>query len=155
VISGGWLTSGFVTPDNSPSASPLPQPFYSDQMAIADIIDFRKVGAKVHGMLITDVLDQTPLISAIVIAEEQRKHFLDKPAAIEGTVIGRNLTGASIQLENAHTGVEVKVKGVPENNRLKFTVTGCERIKVTLKTLVAGCLGQFGGLYSSPIFFIL
>jgi hypothetical protein len=97
--------------------------FVKDPMAIADIVDFRKAAAKVHGMLITDALDQPPLISAIVIDEEQRKHFLDQPATIEGTIVGKNLTGAKIQLENAPTGVEVQVKGIPDSNRLSFTLT--------------------------------
>src|SRR6185295_2274686 len=73
--------------------------FVKDPMAVADIVDFRKAAAKVHGMLITDALDQPPLISAIEINEEQTKHFLDEPATVEGIIVGKNLTDARVQLE--------------------------------------------------------
>jgi len=91
----------------------------SDSIAV----DFRKAVPVVHGMLITDALDQPPLISAIQFDEEQAKHFLDQPATAEGIIVGKNLTGAKVQLENAPAGVEVKVKGTPESNRLTFTLT--------------------------------
>lgn len=105
----------------------LQKRFYKNPLSIVEKkIDFRKARAEVRGMLITDVLDQPPLISAVVINEDQRAHFTDKPATIEGTIIGRNLTGAGIQIEN--DGMEIKLKGAPESNRLTFTLTSKEPI---------------------------
>jgi hypothetical protein len=106
----------------------LRQRFYKDPAAITDIIDFRKAVAVVQGMLITDILEQAPFISTVVINDDQRLHFVDKPASIEGTIVGKNLTGASIQLEDAPAGAEVKVKGIPESNRLNFILTSTNPI---------------------------
>ena len=104
----------------------LQKRFYKDPMSIADIIDFRNAKAKVRGMLITDVLDLPPLISAIVIGDDQRTHFTDIPATIEGTIVGRNLTGAGIQIDNK--GMEIKLKGTPESTRLAFILTAKEPV---------------------------
>lgn len=104
----------------------LQKRFYKDPMSIADIMDFRKAKAKVRGMLITDVLDLPPLISAVVIGDDQRAHFTDIPATIEGTIVGRNLTGAGIQIDNK--GMEIKLQGTPESTRLSFILTAKEPI---------------------------
>jgi putative Ig domain-containing protein len=104
----------------------LQKRFYKDPMSIADIMDFRNAKARVRGMLITDVLDLPPLISAVVIGEDQRAHYTDSPATIEGTVVGRNLAGAGIQIDNK--GMEIRLKGTPESTRLTFILTAKEPI---------------------------
>jgi hypothetical protein len=112
----------------------LQKRFYKDPMSIADLIDFRKAKARVKGMLITDVLDQPPFINTVEIDLAQRQHFSERPVAVEGRVIGKNLTGASIQIESASTNiklpasVKVERKGVPESNELAFTITSDEPI---------------------------
>ncbi len=100
--------------------------FYKDPLSIADIIDFRRAKAEVSGILITDVLDQPPLISAVVIRDDQKAHFSDKPAKFEGTIVGRNLTGSSVRIDNK--GMTIEVKGTPESNRINFEVKSDEPI---------------------------
>ena len=104
----------------------LQKRFFKDPMSIADIIDFRNAKARVRGMLITDVLDLPPLISAVVIGDDQRAHFTDSPATIEGMVVGRNLAGAGVQIDNK--GMEIKLKGTPESTRISFILTAKEPI---------------------------
>ncbi len=95
--------------------------FRKDPLSIANQIDFRNLGASVHGVFMTLVEEAPPAITSIEIPQsEMRKFAADKPE-VKGQILGKRLEGAELSVDGP-ANLNVSVNGEPEENRIRFTL---------------------------------
>jgi len=101
----------------------LRKQFWKDPTSIQKDIDFRLVVVKVDGVFITEVVEQQPSVTSVVIDPDEMKKFGEGKPQVKGSVIGQSLGGSTLKLKNDKPeGLSISVKGTPEDKRIEFTI---------------------------------
>lgn len=111
-----WNDPTSLYPENLPKPSPSPSPSGPPS------VDFRKAIALVDGSFITEVENLPPLVTGVHINPAQALEFLKPRPVVEGYITGQYLQDSNIELANPPEGMEIVLKGTPDNNRLYFII---------------------------------
>jgi hypothetical protein len=96
-----------------------------------DTIDFRKAIALVDGSFITEIENLPPLVTGVHIDPAQALEFLKPRPVVEGYLVGQFLRNSDIDLLNPPEGMEISLKGKPDDNRLFFIIRSDRRVPRT------------------------
>jgi hypothetical protein len=118
--------------------SDLRKKYYNDPIKIAELKNFRRAKPIIYGMLITEVLAQPATLLGAFVDDDQKERFFKFPYKVPAYILGRNLTGAQISLENKPGDIDVEMAGLAEGNRLGFFIESSKPISnnITLHLLV-------------------
>jgi hypothetical protein len=117
-----WNDPTSLYPENLPAPSPTPSSAASPWPYGPPSVDFRKAIALVDGSFITEVENLPPLVTGVRVDPSQALEFMKPRPVVEGYITGQYLRESDIDLLNPPEGMEVVLKGKPDNNRLYFTV---------------------------------
>jgi hypothetical protein len=118
-----WNDPTSLYPENLPAPSPSPSPSPASSMGAGPpSVDFRKAIALVEGSFITEVQNLPPLVTGVRIDPAQALEFLKSRPVVEGFITGQYLRDTDIDLLSPPEGMDVVLKGKPDNNRLYFTI---------------------------------
>jgi hypothetical protein len=89
---------------------------------IRQCVDFRRVSVYVDGDFITEVSNMPPIVSAVQFLDSEVQKFENEKPVVKGTVVGRFLTGTSVDFENVPEGLSVTRDGDSTADRLSFII---------------------------------
>jgi hypothetical protein len=95
--------------------------FWKDPLSIVHQIDFRNVETFVGGTFITTVAEARPAIKSIEISSDEMAKFKNDRPAVKGHIEGSFLDDSQLLLDEP-SGIKLAVNGVPEENRITFTL---------------------------------
>src|SRR5215213_6494390 len=107
-----WKDPTSLYPENYPVST----------RGVAQSVDFRKANALVDGSFITEIENLPPLVTGVRIDPAQALEFLKPRPVVEGYITGQYLRGSDIDLVNPPEGMEITLKGKPDDNRLYFII---------------------------------
>lgn len=112
--------------------------FWKDPSLLNGEVDFKTAFVKVEGSFIEELEGQPPLITGVVIDGSERKKFQNDRPEVKGFIIGRFLSGATINLTGqVPEGVSIATKGTPTSNNLEFLITATHTLRPDLVLDVA------------------
>ena len=92
-------------------------------------IDFRRAQACVDGSFITEVEDMPPTVTGVQIEEAELIKLQDAAPEVRGSISGRFLTGAQVDLASpAPADITVVREGTPSDRRLDFVIKSTKPI---------------------------
>jgi len=89
---------------------------------IKQCVDFRRITVYVDGDFITEVDNMPPTVSDAQFEDSERQKFEDEKPVVKGRILGRFLTGTSIDFENVPEGLSISKDGEPTANRFNFII---------------------------------
>lgn len=89
---------------------------------IKQCVDFRRITVYVDGDFITEVSNMAPTVSDVQFEDSERQKFETEKPVVKGRVVGRFLTGTSIDVENVPQGLSISKDGEPTADRLNFII---------------------------------